>query len=189
MAERECECERKCECERERDLNAARCLLEKGFSAVLVKDGRILASEKGEGVKPLLMACQAAGADAQGSSTSVRASHERRRCARTARCGNRRPVGQAGPVHTKSRRRRPVPHGAPCPERRLSPGRASAPARVPQYVSCLAVPDRAQRETNHSPWIRAASLGNEAGRRGTAGLLVKPRCRFYERIFGDVSTK
>ena len=68
MAERECECERKCECERERDLNAARCLLEKGFSAVLVKDGRILASEKGEGVKPLLMACQAAGADAQGSS-------------------------------------------------------------------------------------------------------------------------
>ncbi|MBP7893214.1 MAG: DUF1893 domain-containing protein, partial [Firmicutes bacterium] len=50
------------------DLSAARRLLETGFSAVLAKNGRILASEKGEGVKPLLLACRAAGADAEGSS-------------------------------------------------------------------------------------------------------------------------
>jgi len=43
-------------------------MLETGFSAVLVKNGRILASEKGEGVKPLLLACRASGADARGSS-------------------------------------------------------------------------------------------------------------------------
>lgn len=58
MAERECES----------DLSAARRLLESGFSVVLVKGGRVLASEKGEGVKPLLLACQAAGSDARGSS-------------------------------------------------------------------------------------------------------------------------
>lgn len=50
------------------DLSAARRMLETGFSAVLVKNGRILASEKGEGVKPLLLACRASGADARGSS-------------------------------------------------------------------------------------------------------------------------
>lgn len=58
MAERECES----------DLSVARNLLERGFSVVIVKGGRILASEKGEGIKPLLLACRAAGADARGSS-------------------------------------------------------------------------------------------------------------------------